>query len=86
MSAQILEGLLVVTLKQAVPASYCTSRLAGAEAWVIKVEWPEGELSQDYDQAADGQSAYFVWLIRGIEPIGRHIIQKRWSAATALND
>jgi itaconate CoA-transferase len=63
--ARPLEGLLVVTLEQAVAAPYCSSRLADAGARVIKLERPEGDFSRGYDKAANGLSSYFVWLNRG---------------------
>src|SRR6185437_6111117 len=60
-----LEGLLVVSLEQAVAAPFCSSRLADAGATVIKIERPEGDFARGYDTAARGQSSYFVWLNRG---------------------
>ena len=60
-----LEGLLVVSLEQAVAAPYCSSRLADAGARVIKIERPEGDFARGYDKAAKGLSSYFVWLNRG---------------------
>ena len=60
-----LEGLLVVSLEQAVAAPYCSSRLADAGARVIKIERPEGDFARGYDRAAKGLSSYFVWLNRG---------------------
>jgi itaconate CoA-transferase len=60
-----LEGLLVVSLEQAVAAPYCSSRLADAGARVIKIERAEGDFARGYDQAARGLSSYFVWLNRG---------------------
>jgi itaconate CoA-transferase len=60
-----LEGLLVLSLEQAVAAPYCSSRLADAGARVIKVERAEGDFARGYDRAAHGQSSYFVWLNRG---------------------
>ena len=60
-----LEGLLVVSLEQAVAAPLCTCRLADAGARVIKVERPEGDFAREYDHVAHGESAYFVWLNRG---------------------
>ena len=60
-----LSGLLVVSVEQAVAAPFCTSRLADAGARVIKVERPEGDFARGYDDAAEGQSSYFVWLNRG---------------------
>jgi itaconate CoA-transferase len=64
-----LEGLLVVAVEQAVAAPYCTSRLADAGARVIKIERPEGDFARGYDDAAKGQSSYFVWLNRGKESL-----------------
>jgi crotonobetainyl-CoA:carnitine CoA-transferase CaiB-like acyl-CoA transferase len=64
-----LEGLLVVSLEQAVAAPYASSRLADAGARVIKVERPEGDFARRYDSMVHGQSAYFVWLNRGKESI-----------------
>src|SRR5262249_3579268 len=64
-----LDGILVVTVEQAVAAPYCTSRLADAGARVIKIERPEGDFAREYDHVAHGESAYFVWLNRGKESI-----------------
>ena len=64
-----LEGVLVVSVEQAVAAPFCTSRLADAGARVIKVERPEGDFARNYDRHVKGQSTYFVWLNRGKESI-----------------
>jgi itaconate CoA-transferase len=64
-----LDGLLVVTLEQAVAAPYCSSRLADAGARVIKIERPEGDFARGYDAAVHGLSSYFVWLNRGKESL-----------------
>src|SRR5205085_3382090 len=64
-----LEGLLVVSLEQAVAAPTCTCRLADAGARVIKIERPEGDFARGYDALARGESAYFVWLNRGKESV-----------------
>ena len=64
-----LDGLLVVTLEQAVAAPYCTSRLADAGARVIKIEREGGDFARAYDSVVHGESAYFVWLNRGKESI-----------------
>jgi crotonobetainyl-CoA:carnitine CoA-transferase CaiB-like acyl-CoA transferase len=64
-----LEGLLVVSLEQAVAAPFCSCRLADAGARVIKIERPEGDFARGYDRAARGQSSYFVWLNRGKESV-----------------
>lgn len=60
-----LDGTLVVSLEQAVAAPFCSMRLADAGATVLKVERPEGDFARGYDDAAAGQSSYFVWLNRG---------------------
>ena len=64
-----LEGLLVVSLEQAVAAPMCTCRLADAGARVIKIERPEGDFARGYDDVVHGESAYFVWLNRGKESV-----------------
>ena len=68
-----LDGLLVVTLEQAVAAPYCSSRLADAGARVIKVERAEGDFARAYDRVVEGESSYFVWLNRGKESIALDI-------------
>src|SRR3954464_8693685 len=64
-----LEGLIVVSVEQAVAAPFCSSRLADAGAHVIKIERPEGDFARGYDAAAKGQSSYFVWLNRGKDSV-----------------
>jgi formyl-CoA transferase len=64
-----LDGLLVVSIEQAVAAPTCACRLADAGARVIKVERPEGDFARYYDKLANGESAYFVWLNRGKESV-----------------
>jgi len=64
-----LEGVLVVSIEQAVAAPQCTCRMADAGARVIKVERPEGDFARDYDYIVHGESAHFVWLNRGKESV-----------------
>ena len=64
-----LDGLLVVSLEQAVAAPYCSCKLADAGARVIKLERAEGDFARGYDRVVHGESAYFVWLNRGKESI-----------------
>jgi len=64
-----LEGILVVSLEQAVAAPMTGRRLADAGARVIKLERPEGDFARGYDQLAKGQSVYFIWLNRGKESV-----------------
>ena len=79
-----LNGVLVVTLEQAVAAPFATRQLADIGARVIKIERPgRGDFARDYDSAAgDGMSSWFVWLNRGKESVvldlktepGRHAL------------
>lgn len=64
-----LEGLLVVSLEQAVAAPMASRRLADAGARVIKLERPEGDFARGYDAVVNGLSSYFVWLNRGKESV-----------------
>ena len=64
-----LDGVLVVSMEQAVAAPYCTSRLADAGARVIKIERADGDFARKYDSVVHGESAYFVWLNRGKESL-----------------
>jgi crotonobetainyl-CoA:carnitine CoA-transferase CaiB-like acyl-CoA transferase len=68
-----LEGRLVVALEQAVAAPFCTAKLADAGARVVKIERAEGDFARGYDDAVNGDSAYFVWLNRGKESIALDI-------------
>ena len=65
----MLDGLLVIALEQAVAAPFCSSRLADAGARVIKIERAGGDFARFYDDVVKGQSAYFVWLNRGKQSI-----------------
>lgn len=69
MGAAALDGVLVVSLEQAVAAPFCTSRLADAGARVIKVEREGGDFARAYDRVVNGESGYFVWLNRGKESL-----------------
>jgi itaconate CoA-transferase len=69
--ANPLEGIMVVSLEQAVAGPYISSRLADAGARVIKIERDDGkgDFARGYDKFADGLSSYFVWLNRGKESV-----------------
>ncbi|MEO3387931.1 CaiB/BaiF CoA-transferase family protein [Mesorhizobium sp. CAU 1741] len=69
MDCKDLEGIMVVSVEQAVAAPYLSSRLADAGARVIKIERPEGDFARGYDSLVNGESAYFVWLNRGKESV-----------------
>ena len=64
-----LDGLLVISVEQAVAAPYCSARLADAGARVIKIERPEGDFARGYDKYVHGLSSYFVWLNRGKQSV-----------------
>jgi len=65
-----LEGIIVVSLEQAVAAPYATRQLADLGARVIKIERPgPGDFARGYDRTVHGQSSYFVWLNRGKESV-----------------
>jgi itaconate CoA-transferase len=66
---KLLQGLLVVSLEQAVAAPYCSARLADVGARVIKIERAEGDFARLYDTSVQGLSSYFVWLNRGKESL-----------------
>jgi len=72
-----LNGVTVLGIEQAVAAPFCTARLADAGARVIKIERPEGDFARAYDEAANGQSSYFVWLNRGKESLALDITSER---------
>jgi crotonobetainyl-CoA:carnitine CoA-transferase CaiB-like acyl-CoA transferase len=76
-----LQGLLVLSLEQAVAAPYCSSRLADAGARVIKVERAEGDFARFYDRSVVGElSSYFVWLNRGKQSLVADIKQSEDAA------
>ena len=69
MKGNALEGIMVVSLEQAVAAPYCSRLLMEAGARVIKIERPEGDFARDYDSVVNGESTYFVWLNGGKESV-----------------
>ena len=81
MSTKPLDGLLVVSLEQAVAAPLCSSRLADAGARVIKIERAEGDFARGYDHAVHGESSYFIWINRGKESL---VMDLRLEADKAL--
>lgn len=75
-SLRPLEGLLVVSIEQALAAPLTTGRLAEMGARVIKIERSEGDFARGYDQAANGASSYFVWINRAKESVVMDFKQK----------
>jgi crotonobetainyl-CoA:carnitine CoA-transferase CaiB-like acyl-CoA transferase len=69
MSRRPLDGILVVSVEQAVAAPYVTRQLADLGARVIKIERPDGDFARGYDRAVGGLSSFFVWLNRGKESV-----------------
>jgi itaconate CoA-transferase len=72
-----LDGVVVVSLEQAVAAPFATRQLADLGARVIKVEREGGDFARDYDRTVLGQSSYFVWLNRGKESIELDVKSER---------
>lgn len=64
-----LDGVLVVSLEQAVAAPLASRILADAGARVIKLERHEGDFARGYDDCVGGLASYFVWLNRGKESV-----------------
>ena len=65
-----LEGILVVTLENAVSAPLTTRHLADLGARVLKVERPPlGDFARHYDTRLAGESTYFVWGNRGKDSV-----------------
>ena len=62
-----LDGILVISIEQAVAAPLATCRLADAGARVIKIERPGGDFARGYDSVVHGEASYFVWTNRGKE-------------------
>jgi itaconate CoA-transferase len=71
-----LDGILVVSLEQAIAAPYCTRQLADLGARVIKVERPDGgDFARSYDTRARGLSSHFVWTNRSKESLALDLKQ-----------
>jgi itaconate CoA-transferase len=65
-----LNGMLVVSIEQAVSVPLATRQLADLGARVIKVERPDGgDFARGYDTSVRGMSSHFVWLNRSKESI-----------------
>src|ERR1700691_2840909 len=65
-----LDGILVVTLEQAIAAPFCTRQLADLGARVIKIERPgTGDFARNYDERVSGLASHFVWTNRSNESL-----------------
>ncbi|MEU5690434.1 CaiB/BaiF CoA-transferase family protein [Actinosynnema sp. NPDC020468] len=80
-----LDGVLVVSLEQAVAVPYATRLLADLGARVVKVERPGGgDFARHYDTACGEVSSYFAWTNVGKEsltldlkqPSGREVLAR----------
>lgn len=72
-SPQPYQGLLVVTLEQAVAAPLCSCHFAEGGARVIKIERADGDFARRYDSVVKGESSYFVWANHGKESLQLNI-------------
>ncbi len=64
-----LDGLLVVSVEQAVAAPYCSARLADAGARVSRSSGPRAISRAATTATCTGWSSYFVWLNRGKQSV-----------------
>ncbi|WP_436495133.1 CaiB/BaiF CoA transferase family protein [Actinokineospora sp. HUAS TT18] len=65
-----LDGIVVVSLEQAVAVPYATRLLADLGARVIKIERPvTGDFARDYDTSCGTVSSYFAWTNVGKESV-----------------
>jgi crotonobetainyl-CoA:carnitine CoA-transferase CaiB-like acyl-CoA transferase len=65
-----LDGVLVVSLEQAIAAPYATRQLADLGARVIKIERPgEGDFARAYDRRVRGLASHFLWCNRSKESV-----------------
>jgi itaconate CoA-transferase len=65
----LLDGIVVVSVEQAISAPFATRQLADLGATVIKVERTEGDFARHYDSVVEGNSAFFVWANVGKQSI-----------------
>ncbi|MGI5502124.1 CaiB/BaiF CoA transferase family protein [Lentzea sp. CA-135723] len=69
-----LDGVVVVSLEQAVAVPYATRLLADLGARVIKIERPGvGDFARHYDSACGEVSSYFAWTNVGKESVSLDI-------------
>jgi itaconate CoA-transferase len=71
-----LDGIVVVSVEQAIAAPYCTRLLADLGARVIKIERPDGgDFARAYDRRARGLASHFVWCNRSKESVALDLKQ-----------
>jgi len=65
-----LDGLLVVSVEQAIAAPFASRQLADLGARVIKIERPGvGDFARAYDHTVHGLASHFVWTNRSKESL-----------------
>ena len=65
-----LDGVLVVSVEQAIAAPFASRQLADLGARVIKIERPGvGDFARAYDHTVKGQASHFVWTNRSKESL-----------------
>ncbi len=71
MTSQLpLDGLLVVSVEQAIAAPFASRQLADLGARVIKIERPGvGDFARAYDHTVRGLASHFVWTNRSKESL-----------------
>ncbi|MEU4740824.1 CaiB/BaiF CoA-transferase family protein [Actinosynnema sp. NPDC023658] len=88
-----LDGVLVVSLEQAVAVPYATRLLADLGARVVKVERPDGgDFARHYDTSCGSVSSYFAWTNVGKEsltldlkhPAGRRVLDELVATADVV--
>ncbi|SFR29279.1 Crotonobetainyl-CoA:carnitine CoA-transferase CaiB [Lentzea waywayandensis] len=88
-----LDGVVVVSLEQAVAVPYATRLLADLGARVIKIERPGvGDFARHYDSSCGEVSSYFAWTNAGKEsvsldinhPDGREVLERLVARADVL--
>ncbi|NGY61077.1 CoA transferase [Lentzea sp. NEAU-D13] len=88
-----LDGVVVVSLEQAVAVPYATRLLADLGARVIKIERPGvGDFARHYDSSCGEVSSYFAWTNVGKEsvsldifdPDGREVLDRLIARADVL--
>ncbi|MGW0707917.1 CaiB/BaiF CoA transferase family protein [Streptomyces sp. NPDC002643] len=79
-----LDGLVVVSLEQAVAAPFATRQLADLGARVIKIERPDvGDFARGYDETVRGLASHFVWLNRSKESVALDLKSDHGRSAVA---
>ncbi|MDX8149740.1 CaiB/BaiF CoA-transferase family protein [Lentzea sp. BCCO 10_0061] len=88
-----LDGVVVVSLEQAVAVPYATRLLADLGARVVKIERPgAGDFARHYDSSCGEVSSYFAWTNVGKEsvsldifhPDGREVLERLVARADVL--